>query len=76
MSTTRTFMYGRSQAIRIPKEYRLPDEDIFVNRVGDTVTLTPVSKLRETFTQSLRLFSDDFMAEGRPAQIPSERDPL
>lgn len=76
MSTTRTFMSGRSQAIRIPKEYRLPDEDIFVNRVGDTVTLTPVSKLRETFTQSLRLFSDDFMAEGRPAQIPSERDPL
>lgn len=76
MSITRTFMSGRSQAIRIPKEYRLPDEDIFVNRVGDTVTLTPVSKLRETFTQSLRLFSDDFMAEGRPAQIPSERDPL
>ncbi|MBQ7520500.1 MAG: AbrB/MazE/SpoVT family DNA-binding domain-containing protein [Clostridia bacterium] len=76
MSTTRTFMSGRSQAIRIPKEYRLPDEEIFVNRVGETIMLTPVSKLRETFTQSLRLFSDDFMAEGRPAQIPSERDPL
>ncbi len=76
MHTTRTFMSGRSQAIRIPKEYRLPDEEIFVNRVGETIMLTPVSKLRDTFTQSLQLFTDDFMAEGRPMQIPSKREPL
>ena len=68
MTTTRTFMTGRSQAIRIPMEYRLPDEEIVINRVGDTITLTPVSKLGSTFLQALDSFTDDYMAEGRPEQ--------
>ena len=76
MTYTRTFMTGRSQAIRIPLEYRLPDEDIFVNRVGSTVTLTPVSKLKESFVQSLQMFTDDFMADGRPPQVKTKRDAL
>ena len=73
MSMTRPFMSGHSQAVRIPKEYRLPDEDIFINRIGDTITLTPVSKLRESFMQGLQMFTDDFMAEGRPEEIESGR---
>ena len=76
MSTTKVFISGRSQAVRIPKEYRLPDEEIFVNRIGSTVTLTPVSKLAESFIRSLSLFSDDFMQDGRPAQIETEREEL
>ncbi len=76
MSVTRAFMTGRSQAVRIPKEYRLPEEDIFVNRIGNTITLTPVSKLKETFMQNIRLFTDDFMADGRPPQTESQRDSI
>jgi len=76
MSMARTYTTGRSQAIRIPKEYRLPDEDIFINRVGNTITLTPVSKLRESFVQGLQMFTDDFMEDGRPPQIESKRDTL
>ena len=69
-------MTGRSQAVRIPKEYRLPDEEIFVNRIGNTITLTPVSKLKESFAESLRMFTDDFMEDGRPPQIDAQRDEL
>ena len=76
MSMTRAFMSGQGQAVRIPKEYSLPDEDLFVNRVGNTIMLTPVSKLRETFFQSLGMFTDDFMKGGRPPQTASERDEL
>ena len=65
---TRTFMTGRSQAIRIPLEYRLPDEEIVINRIGDTITLTPVGKLRSSFLHGLDSFSDDFLADGRPEQ--------
>ena len=68
MTTARTFMTGRSQAIRLPLEYRLPDEDIIINRVGDTITLTPVSKVKSSFLHALDSFSDDFMADGRPEQ--------
>ena len=76
MSMARTFTTGRSQAIRIPKEYRLPDEEIFINQIGYTVTLTPVSKLRDSFAQGLQMFTDDFMEDGRPPQIESKRDTL
>ena len=76
MSMGRTFTTGRSQAIRIPKEYRLPDEEIFINQVGNTVTLTPVSKLRESFVRGLQMFTDDFMEDGRPPQTESKRDTL
>ena len=76
MSTTRAFMTGRSQAVRIPKEYRLPEEEIFINRIGNTVTLTPVSKLKESFEESLSMFTDDFMADGRPPQMDAKRDEL
>ena len=72
MPTTRAFMTGQGQAVRIPWDYRLPDEEIFVNRVGDTITLTPVSKLRKSFTESLRMFMDDFMEDGRLPQNPAE----
>ena len=76
MSMVRTFTTGRSQAIRIPKEYRLPDEDIFINQIGSTITLTPVSKLKDSFVKGLQLFTDDFMKDGRPPQIASKRDEL
>ncbi len=76
MSTTHAFMTGRSQAVRIPKEYRLPDEEIFVNRVGNTITLTPGSKLKESCAESRRMCTDDFMEDGRPPQIDAKRDEL
>ena len=60
MSTTHAFITGRSQAVWIPKEYRLPDEEIFANQIGNTITLTPVSKQRSLFRkvyECLRLFS-------------------
>lgn len=68
MTKARTFMTGRSQAIRLPLEYRLPDEEIIINRVGDTITLTPVSKLRSSFLHALDSFSEDYMKEDLPEQ--------
>ena len=73
MSMTRPFMSGHSQAIRIPKEYRLPDEDVFVNRIGNTVTLTPKSMLWDSFEHGLQMFTDDFMADGRREETESRR---
>lgn len=73
MSMTKPFMSGHSQAVRIPKEYKLPDEELFVNRIGNTVTLTPKSMLWNSFEHGLQMFTDDFMAEGRPEEIESGR---
>src|SRR5207244_13572495 len=36
------FMHGRSQAVRLPKEFRLPGTEVRVSRVGNKVILEPL----------------------------------
>jgi virulence-associated protein VagC len=38
------FMHGRSQAVRLPKEFRLPGKEVQVSKVGDKVILEPMEK--------------------------------
>ncbi len=38
------FKHGRSQAVRLPKEFRLPGKEVKVSRVGDAVLLEPIGK--------------------------------
>jgi antitoxin VapB len=65
MQTARLFANGRSQAVRLPKECQFEGEDVYIQKVGDTVILFPVNKEWETFLHGLNSFSDDFMSEGR-----------
>lgn len=43
-ATAKIFMHGRSQAVRLPKEFRLPGTEVRVTRVGDKVILEPIEK--------------------------------
>lgn len=76
--TTKTFMSGRSQAVRIPKEYRFPqnDEELYINKVGDAVILIPRESIRNTFLQGLHMVTEDFLADGRPEELPNVREDL
>ena len=73
MHTTRPFMSGRSQAVRIPKEYRFEDTELIINRVGSSLVITPKNAIQETFYSGLNMFTKDFMADGRPEEAPNER---
>ena len=42
-STAKLFMHGRSQAVRLPKEFRLPGKEVLVSKLGDTVILEPIA---------------------------------
>jgi len=37
------FMNGRSQAVRLPKEFRLPGDRVRVRKVGSGVLLEPIA---------------------------------
>ena len=76
METARVFTNGRSQAVRIPKAYRFDVEEVFINKIGETVVLTPVSSLAETFERGIAMISEDFLAEGIPESIPVRREEL
>ena len=38
------FMHGRSQAVRLPKAFRLPGQEVDVFRQGDDVVLRPLKR--------------------------------
>ena len=76
MQTARLFLNGRSQAVRLPKEYQFSGENVYIKRVGEAVILFPVDKEWEIFLHGLNSFSDGFMSEGRFQGIDQEREKL
>jgi antitoxin VapB len=43
-ATAKLFMHGRSQAVRLPKEFRFEGSEVRVSRIGDKVILEPLEK--------------------------------
>ncbi|MBQ9494014.1 MAG: antitoxin [Treponema sp.] len=65
MYSTKVFMSGNSQAVRIPKEYHIDSSEMFIKKIGTTIILYPQSRLWENLKKSFSEFTDDFMSEGR-----------
>ena len=62
MDTAKLFKNGRSQAVRLPKEYVLPGDEVYVKRINGVVVLIPKDgKPWAPLIDSLDRFSDDFM---------------
>ena len=76
MMTAKLFENGRSQAVRLPKECRFDGEEVMVNKIGDVVVLMSKEKKWSGFLNSLNLFSEDFMSDGREQSKIQERDNL
>lgn len=70
------FENGRSQAIRIPKEYRMQDNEVIINKVGNILLITPKNKGWEMFFDGINKFTDDFMPQGRAVDKLEVRDAL
>ncbi len=75
---TRVFKSGNSQAVRIPKELQFDQLDVEyeIERQGDRLIITPVGTSLTDALDLFAAFSDDFMAEGRPAQGTQTRETL
>ena len=77
MMTAKLFENGKSQAVRLPKEYRFEGDEVFINKIGDVVVLMPKGNKQAGLLNSLDLFSDDFMADGREQPMDvQEREQL
>lgn len=63
MKTARIFQNGQSQAVRLPKEFRFDDTEVFIKKSGNVVYLIPRSGSWDSLFDSLKKFSGDFMAE-------------
>jgi antitoxin VapB len=68
MQTAKLFQNGKSQAVRLPKEFRFMGDRVYLKRVGNALVLLPYDTPWQPLVDSLALFSDDFMQErGQPA---------
>ncbi|MDR2966236.1 MAG: type II toxin-antitoxin system VapB family antitoxin [Treponema sp.] len=74
MQTAKLFVNGRSQAVRLPKDYQFKGENVYIKRIGEAVMLFPVDKEWEVFMHGLNNFSDDFMVNGRVQGSAQERE--
>jgi len=69
MRTAKLFKNGRSQAVRLPKEFRFDGAQVFIKKVGNMVVLIPEQDSWQTLFDSLEQFSDDFMeSRNQPEQ--------
>jgi antitoxin VapB len=78
-ATAKHFKHGRSQAVRLPKEYRFDGTEVRVSKVGDKVILEPIKKqpfdVDAWFARLDELGGQDFLPEGIPDEAPAEPDP-
>ena len=65
MQTAKLFQNGRSQAVRLPKEYQFAGKEVLIRKHGDIVFLLPYKKSWKVFLDGINSFSSDFMNEGR-----------
>jgi len=63
MKTAKLFQNGKSQAVRLPKEFRFDDSEVFIKKTGNIVQLIPRSDSWNSLFGSLKKFSSDFMVE-------------
>ncbi len=69
MRTAKLFKNGRSQAVRLPKEFRFEDSDVYIKKFENIVILFPKNDPWASLINSLENFSNDFMENrNQPAQ--------
>ncbi|MBV5304160.1 MAG: AbrB/MazE/SpoVT family DNA-binding domain-containing protein [Chlorobium sp.] len=79
-ATAKIFMSGRSQAIRLPKEYRFEGKEVFIRRdplTGDIILSPRPDSWAGLFAlDATTEVPDDFMDENERRQPDKIRDPF
>ncbi len=76
MTYARVFQSGNSQAVRLPKEFRLNVERVEIFRPGDEIVLREAPVGATAIFDALASLPADFMADGRDDTPPQEREVL
>ena len=74
MATAKLFWNGRSQAVRLPQEFRFQGQEVRVRRFGLGVLIEPVAVDVDAWFEALDRFEEPFMAEGRDQPPAPVRD--
>jgi antitoxin VapB len=76
MAKARVFKSGNSQAVRLPKDFRLSSAEVEIFRRGDEIVLREKPRGMARAFELLAGLPEDFMAGGRKDDPPQQRDDL
>ncbi len=66
VATAKLFMNGRSQAVRLPQDFRFQGDRVRIRRVGQGVLLEPLeTDVAQWFADLDRFATEPFMPDGR-----------
>jgi antitoxin VapB len=68
----KVFKNGRSQAVRIPKEFRLNCDEVYIEKVDDKLVVKPIKtdKWDKLFVALKKIDTSDFLKERN--QLPTQ----
>jgi len=76
MKTAKLFQNGRSQAVRLPKEFRMAGKEVYIKKQGEAIVLLPKERAWEPLFESLNHFADGFKMERNQPGENQKREPM
>ena len=73
MKTAKVFRNGRSQAIRLPKEFRVDTDEVYLKKTQEGFLVIPRDPW-DVFFEGVTELSDAFMSQGRQQPEREQRD--
>ena len=74
METAKLFQNGNSQAVRLPKKFKIPGNMVKISQQGTQIILEPLETIWDSLFESLADFPEDFLASGREQPDMQKRD--
>jgi antitoxin VapB len=72
IQTAKVFMNGRSQAVGLPKEFRVDTDEVYIYKQGENLIISPKKPTWDDFFDTTSVFDDDFLKD-RQDDFPQEK---
>ena len=76
MKTAKLFKNGQSQAVRLPKEFRMAGTEVYIKKQGEAIVLLPKESSWKPLFDSFNHFEKDFKIERNQPEEDQKREPM
>ena len=76
MKTAKLFKNGQSQAVRLPKEFRMQGTEVYIKKQGEAIVLLPKEKSWKPLFDSLDHFEKNLKIKRNQPGEDQKREPL
>jgi len=76
VKTAKLFKNGQSQAVRLPKEFRMAGTEVYIKKQGEAIVLLPKESSWKPLFDSLNHFEKDFKIKRNQPEEDQKREPM